>query len=86
MLVGAGIPHQIPAVLQSYAALQPASTDYFYFVANADGGHIFSKTLAEHNLAVAQYRQDKSERAQTARDNPATQQSTAQADAGVPQR
>ena len=45
------------------AALRPATTDYFYFVANADGGHTFSRTLAEHNLATAQYRQDLTARA-----------------------
>ena len=45
------------------AALRPATTDYLYFVANADGGHTFSRTLAEHNLAAAQYRQDLSARA-----------------------
>jgi len=38
------------------AALTPASTDYLYFVANAQGGHFFSKTLAEHNRNVAIYR------------------------------
>lgn len=38
------------------AALQPAQTDYFYFVANDQGGHFFSKTLEEHNRNVARYR------------------------------
>ena len=38
------------------AALNPAPTDYMYFVANAQGGHFFSKTLAEHNRNVALYR------------------------------
>jgi UPF0755 protein len=28
-----------------------------YFVANDQGGHFFSKTLAEHNRNVARYRQ-----------------------------
>jgi uncharacterized YceG family protein len=45
------------------AALRPAATDYLYFVADADGGHTFSRTLAEHNLATAQYRQDLTARA-----------------------
>lgn len=45
------------------AAFNPADTDYFYFVANADGGHTFSRTLTEHNLAAAQYRQELSARA-----------------------
>ena len=38
------------------AALYPAATDYFYFVARPDGTHVFSETLAEHNRAVARLR------------------------------
>jgi UPF0755 protein len=37
------------------AVLQPARTDYMYFVANTDGSgsHLFAKTLDEHNANVA---------------------------------
>jgi UPF0755 protein len=38
------------------AALVPSQTDYLFFVANDNGGHFFSKTLAEHNRNVARYR------------------------------
>src|SRR5215831_3943065 len=38
------------------AALSPAETNYLYFVANDQGGHFFSRTLAEHNRNVARYR------------------------------
>jgi UPF0755 protein len=38
------------------AALDPLATDDFYFVANTQGGHFFSKTLKEHNRNVARYR------------------------------
>ncbi len=38
------------------AALQPAKTDYLYFVANTHGGHFFAATLAEHNRNVLKYR------------------------------
>jgi UPF0755 protein len=38
------------------AALQPAPTNYLYFVANTHGGHFFSATLAEHNKNVVKYR------------------------------
>jgi UPF0755 protein len=38
------------------AALEPADVDYMFFVAGPDGGHVFSRTLAEHNRAVAEYR------------------------------
>jgi peptidoglycan lytic transglycosylase G len=37
------------------AALDPAPTDYLYFVANTQGGHYFASTLAEHNQNVAKY-------------------------------
>jgi UPF0755 protein len=38
------------------AAFAPAHTDYLYFVANTQGGHFFSATLAEHNNNVIKYR------------------------------
>lgn len=39
------------------AALSPALTNYLYFVSDAEGGHVFSRTLAEHNRRVGAYRQ-----------------------------
>ncbi len=38
------------------AVQNPAETSYLYFVSQNDGTHAFSKTLAEHNRAVARYR------------------------------
>jgi UPF0755 protein len=37
------------------AALDPAPSNYLYFVANTQGGHFFAATLAEHNKNVAKY-------------------------------
>jgi UPF0755 protein len=37
------------------AALEPAHTNYLYFVANTEGGHFFGATLAEHNKNVVKY-------------------------------
>jgi peptidoglycan lytic transglycosylase G len=59
------------------AAMHPSTTDYLYFVASAEGGHVFSKTLAEHNLAVAQYRQDESEKLQRVSTDPAPRSAAA---------
>ncbi|MGH9774004.1 MAG: endolytic transglycosylase MltG [Candidatus Acidiferrales bacterium] len=45
-----------PGEVALAAALAPEKTQYFYFVANNEGGHFFSSTLAEHNRNVARYR------------------------------
>jgi UPF0755 protein len=37
------------------AALHPTHSNYLYFVARQDGTHYFSRTLEEHNRAVAHY-------------------------------
>jgi UPF0755 protein len=47
-----------PGLASLQAALAPAETDYLFFVAKGDGsgGHQFSRTMQEHNLAVQEYR------------------------------
>jgi UPF0755 protein len=45
-----------PGELAMEAALNPADTPHFYFVAGPDGTHVFTTTLAEHNVAKAQAR------------------------------
>ncbi len=41
------------------AALAPAATKYLYFVANGNGGHIFSETLDQHNRAIYRLKREK---------------------------
>ncbi len=38
------------------AALQPAETNYLYFVARGDGSHSFNRSLVEHNRAKNRFR------------------------------
>lgn len=38
------------------AAMHPAQSDYYYFVADAEGHHRFARTIDEHNKNVAAYR------------------------------
>lgn len=39
------------------AAMNPQEHDYIYFVADGTGGHVFAKTLDEHNKNAAKWRQ-----------------------------
>ena len=54
------------------AVLQPAETKYIYFVADGTGGHIFGKTLREHNNNVKNWRKiERARKRQSAKPKPA---------------
>lgn len=44
-----------PSQASIEAVLNPAATDYYYFVASGTGGHVFNTSLAEHNKSVQDY-------------------------------
>jgi len=48
-------PIAMPGLGALRAAVQPAKSDYLYFVARGDGSHQFSTSLEEHNRAVAKF-------------------------------
>lgn len=48
-------PISMPGRAALFASVQPARTDALYFVARGDGTHQFSRSLDEHNRAVARY-------------------------------
>lgn len=48
-------PIALPGMASLEAALNPPPSDFLYFVARGDGSSAFSRTLEEHNRAVAKY-------------------------------
>jgi len=48
-------PIAMPGAASIEAVLHPEATPFLYFVGRGDGSHQFSRTLEEHNRAVARY-------------------------------
>ncbi len=48
-------PIAMPGAASIEAALHPEATPFLYFVGRGDGTHQFSRSLEEHNRAVARY-------------------------------
>lgn len=44
-----------PGLSAIEAVIRPAETDYLYFVATGDGGHVFARTLEEHEANIRRY-------------------------------
>lgn len=44
------------------AVLNPEKNDFIYFVADGSGGHVFAKTLADHNRNVSEWRKMRHEK------------------------
>ena len=42
------------------AVVQPAESDYLYFVAHADGRHLFSRSYREHLATIREIRRPRS--------------------------
>ena len=71
------------------AVLNPVETEHLYFVADGNGGHVFAKTLAQHNANVRKWRswlrdqreeqedQDKAASAELKKQATATEEATA---------
>ena len=55
-------PIAIPSRASLEAAAHPETSDLLYFVANGQGGHTFTSTLANHNQAVKAWRKVENER------------------------
>jgi UPF0755 protein len=50
-----------PGMTALKSAVAPAKTEYLYFVADASGGHAFSRTFEEHLQAIAAFRHNRAE-------------------------
>ena len=48
-------PIAMPGAAALQATVHPAESDFLYFVSKGDGTHQFSRSLEEHNRAVAKY-------------------------------
>ena len=55
-------PIASPGLASLKATIDPDQTEYLFFVARYDGTHIFSRTLAEHNAAIATVERELSNR------------------------
>lgn len=55
-------PINSPSLSAIEAVIHPDSTDYLYFVADGTGGHVFTRSNAEHNRAVRQIRRERRDR------------------------
>jgi UPF0755 protein len=55
-------PIASPGIAALQAVAHPAVTDDLYFVADGTGGHVFSRTIEEHNRNVARWRSLKAAR------------------------